>query len=270
MKNLAAIAALCLPLACLLPGAVTGQDQEGGPREAITAALAAEGVHIDFEHRAVRVGAQVLVRGELLEYLLVGPGGAAHESLFVTDVVPNVINTALLALGAEQGKNAQWIPVEPPPTLEERRAGKAPFTIVPPSGDGFYLYAAWREGDETFFFRIEDLVANLDTGRSMRRHRWVYLGSKFLTDRDGNEVFAADAEQNLVNVSFFRAGHTLLTPSLPECIEQSIWVANAWLVPPREAAVELVFAREPLAALPPEWEESLPVVVAPEAPEDGR
>ena len=120
----------------------------------------------------------------------------------------------------------------------------------------------------------DDLVSNLQTGRSMRRHRWVYLGSRFKSPRAGEpEVFVADLEQNLINIAFFYQGNTLLTASLVECREQTIWLANGWLVPPRGAPLELIFAREPIDRLPEAWAEALPLIEA-EAPappeEDGR
>ena len=42
-----------------------------------------------------------------------------------------------------------------------------------PTGDGFYPYVAWREGGEDFFFRVEDLIRDLDR----RRGRWEFRSS---------------------------------------------------------------------------------------------
>ncbi len=239
-------------------------------RRKLVATLAEQGVQIDLEQGLVGVPASVLVRHDLLEYLLVGPTGAAHEALLATDVTPSVLNAALLALGVAQGNNARWTVRDPPPTPEERADGVAPYTVDPPEGDGFYLYLAWREGDEVYRFRVEDLLSNLETGRAMRRHRWVYIGSRFAQLVPGEpEVFAADVEQNLVNVAWFHAGNTLVTAALPQCRRQDIWIANAWLVPPERSAVQLVFARAELERLPEAWEAELPLVASP-APGDSR
>ena len=258
---LAALTPLVLPLS-------PSQEERAAPaaedaaRDALRAALAEAGVLIDFEAGAAAIDVGVLVKDDLLEYLLIGPLGATHESLFQTNVTPSFLNTALLALGAEPGTNATWETIDPPPTLEERRAGKKPYTVTPPFGDGFYLYVTWREGDEVFRYRLEDLVANLKTGRAMARHRFVFLGSTFLPpEAEGDApVFAADVEGNLINVSFFRAGHTLLTAALPDCEDQSIWLANPYLLPRRGATVRLVFAREPRRAEPAAWDATLPRV----------
>jgi hypothetical protein len=231
---------------------------------ALVEALSQAGVHLDLAARAAHLDVRVLVKEDLLEYLLVGPGGAAHESLFLTTVEPSMLNAGLLALGVAPGANASYAPVEPPPTLEERKRGAWPYVVTPPRGDGFYLYAAWREAGELFFYRVEDLIANLATNRAMARHRWVFLGSAFVKDPKGEgEVFAADLHRNLINLTFFREGHTLLTAALADCEDQSIWIANPWLLPPAEARVRLIFAREPLAELPADWLAELPVIEAP-------
>lgn len=255
-----------LPLLALAwPGAALFAPQESAGSEVIELG----GIRADPSRGLLSIPAQVVVRTELLEYLLVGPRGAAHETLFATGEDPELFHAALLLLGATPGSNATWTPVEPPPTLEERRAGQRAYDVAPPEGEGFHLYAAWRDDGETYFFRVEDLVANLQTGRSMRRHGWVFLGSKFIDGGGGEEVFAASAEGNLINISYFQEGHTLFTCALPECVEQSIWVANAWLVPPRDEPVLLLVSREPLEAFPGDWPQEPPAISAAEEG-DGR
>ncbi|MEW6071633.1 MAG: YdjY domain-containing protein [Planctomycetota bacterium] len=269
--------ALLLVLGLLPPRAAVqapGAPPAGTPGEegaaALAARLAESGVKIDLERGLASVPARVLITQDLLEYLLVGPRGATHESMFLTDVAPSVLNVALLALGVEKGTNARLEPIEPPPTEDELRAGARRTNVIPPAGDGFLLYAAWREGEETYLFRTDDLVTNLATGRSMRRHRWIYLGSRFARLRAAEEErFVADLEGNLINIAFFYQGNTLLTAALPQCEEQTIWVANSALLPPFESPVSLVFARAPLDRLPPEWERALPVVPATAEGEDG-
>jgi len=250
--------AVLLAAAALLPGAWTGaargaQESVQGEDE-LAATLAREGLLLDRAAGVVSLPATVLVKNDLLEYLLVAPNGAAHESLFLTHVRPSLLNAALLLLGAEPGKNAHW---EEREGVDER--GRPLQTVYPPEGGGFYLHAAWTEGDETFFYRVEDLVRNLASGRGLRRHRWVYLGSRFAALKAGApETFLADVEGNLINIVYFFQGNTLLTAAPEECIEQSIWAANEWLLPPTGQPVRLFLAREPLAALPVEWAASLP------------
>jgi hypothetical protein len=264
---------LFLPLLAAVPAnqddaGATGQDDAA--EAALKMALEPEGIRMDVARGIVSIPATVLVREDLLEYLLVGPRGAGHEGLFLTPVRASLLNAALLALGVEVGLNARWqeIEREPADAQETEPEDLRPeYRILLPEGDGFLLYAAWREGDETYLFRIDDLISNLESGRSMQRHRFVFIGSRFRTVREGEpEVFVADLEQNFISLSFFYKGNTLLTAALPDCEQQTIWVANSWLVPPRGQSVSIVFAREPIASLPAEWVAELPVVE--EVPEE--
>ncbi len=244
-----------------LGGAGSGQDAaaDGNDAEAaLKAALRQAGIEIDLGLGMCSVPARVLVRNELLEYLLVGLHGSAHESLFATDVQPSLLNTALLALGAERGANAEWSERDPAPTEEELERGVSRVSVTLPKGDGFYLYALWKEAGEVYFLRIEDLLRNLKTGRSMRRHSWVYLGSRFAEfEADEPEQFVADREGNLINIAFFSEGNTLVTAALRDCLEQTIWIANSWMLPERDWPIQFVFARTPVSEAPSAWVDAL-------------
>ena len=229
-------------------------DQEPAGKDGLgdlTRVFEENGIRLDLDRKLCSINASVAVREELLEYLLVASYGASHESLFVTKTSPSVLNTAFLALGVEPGSNARWGPKDPPPSEEEMKRGASPYDITPPKGDGFFLYAAWEADGETYFYRVEDLVRNLSTGRCMKRHRWVYLGSRMVEwEKQGELAFAAEVMGNLVNIAFFEQGDTMLTGSLPECVEQSVWMGNSWLLPDREQDLKLIFSRERLNSLP--------------------
>lgn len=238
---------------------VSAQDPAPDVAETLRDAFAAEGILLDVANGVASVPAEILVRGDLLEYLVVNPRGAVHESAFLTSITASRINAALLALGVEPGRNARWKRKDPPPTLEQMRDGVPAYDVTPPEGDGFYVYVAWKLDGETHFHRMEDLILDLRTGATMRRHRWVYLGSRMVKLRgdQSQEAFAADLEGNLINIAFFEQGNTLLTGALPECIDQTIWQSNFWLLPERESPVELVFARERLLQCPADVETRL-------------
>ena len=253
-------------------------------RAQLVEAMAQAGIHLDLEAGLVSIPATVQIRSDLLEYALCTPRGQTHESLFLTEVSPTALNAALLALGLEPGQNARLLHAElaqggggEGPTnpaggpgageLSAAAAAQAP-KVEPPAGDALYLYVAWREEGELYFYRVDDLIANLDTGRTLRRHAWVFLGSRLVQPRarEGEpappEVFAAELEGNLINISFFFGGNTLLTASRPECIQQTIWVGNEWLLPPSSSPVEFFFSRAVLETVPVAWRDSLPVVKA--------
>lgn len=252
--------------ACTLTPATRAQGGPPPPGD-LQAALEKEGLRLDRERGLLALPVTVQIKHDLLEYLLVSPNGAAHESLFLTRARPSLLNAALLLLGVEPGRNA-WLETRPLPEGAGGEPVRPERKVHPPEGDGFYLYAAWREAGETYFFRVEDLVRNFATGRSLRRHRWVYLGSRFVALKpEASETFMADVSGNLVNLSFFFQGDTLLTAALEECYEQTIWAANEWLLPESGAPLALVFARAPLEALPAGWGALVPEVPFPSATE---
>lgn len=269
--------------------AATQAGPEGGPEggqtesqagsqdaeAALEAAFNAAGVFIDRAKSAVAFPVTAEVRMDRLEYVLVNPHGAVHETLLVTPVDAKVLGTAFLSVGAEVGKNVEYIPKDPQPTPDEARAGAKTHDVIVPSGKPIYLYAAWREGagirdaktgkfpEETLHFhRIEDLIVDLERDRTLRRHGWVWLGSRTLppANSGGPERFAADVTGNLACVSFFPQGDTLLTPALPECNSQTSWIANRWLLPAPGAPMLLIGSSQQLAAVPASFGAAVPLV----------
>jgi hypothetical protein len=256
------LAAACLALAPLVASPVVTSQDADAAADALATAFAGEGIEFDLEAGRLSFPAEVCVRQDLLEYVLVAEYGAAHESLFATGVNASVLNTALVTLGAKQGENVRWVPKDPQPTEEEARNGAPTHDVLPPTGDGFLIYAAWREDGEVYFYRLEDLITNLVSERAMKRHAWVYLGSRMIEDEKGGQRLAAEVEGNLINLSYFRAGNTLFSAALDACVHQTIWLPNAALLPPRGASVRLVFSKQRLKSLPEALEAELPVVGA--------
>lgn len=217
------------------------------PQDAASSGALAPGLWLDAERGIVALAAEVLVKEDLLEYLLVAPHGATHESLFVSAVSPTLVNAALLAAGAEPGLNARFAVGN-----EAGEEGEA--RVLAPEGPAsarFLPYVCWQEDGEDYFLRVEDVVTNLASGRSMRRHPWIYLGSRLVPGDDGGPpVFLAEAEGNLINIAFFFEGNTLFTAALEACLSQTIWIGNRALLPARGTPVVLLFSRERLTQPP--------------------
>jgi hypothetical protein len=133
-----------------------------------------------------------------------------------------------------------------------------------PSGEGLFLYVGWRADGEAYFFRVEDLVANVRAERCLRRHAFVYLGSKWIEPKPGAEpAFAADLEHNLINLVFFSAGHTLLTAAVAEAEDEEAWFANPWLLPDSDQPVLFVLSKTPINGLPAAISSQLPTAAFP-------
>ncbi|MFQ5748412.1 MAG: YdjY domain-containing protein [Planctomycetota bacterium] len=250
-----------LPFALLLAAACpqAGPSREQGSLAPVLRELASKGVRADPSGGLIEIDASICQRVEPLEYLLViAPRGKDHESLVSTrDLSAEALNAAMLLLGVHKGENARLIPRDPPPTKEEIEKGIYPYKVEPARGDGFYIYLSWevKEKDgppERFFYRAEDLVLNVRRQQTYKRGKWVYLGSRFFKPhKDAPELFAAEAEGNLVSLCNFNPPSHLLTGADPEADNQYIWYPNLYLLPEIGHPVKVLFSRRPLEGPPP-------------------
>ena len=244
-----------LPLLALTPWFQEGGTQDpaaqaarirGGGEGAVrqfAEELRSQGILLDLARGRAAVEGSVQDPQMPMEYLLVGPKGALHETLFATEARPSRLTTALYLLGLEAGRNVEYREKNPLPSEAEMAEGVLPYEVLPPSGPGVFIYAEWKEGEERRRYRAEDLILNQKTGRTVARSRWVFLGSRWLqpTPKDPR-VFAADLEENIVSVCFFASGNQVLTSPDPDGQEQHLFFPNRWLLPPKGTKVSLVFS----------------------------
>jgi len=248
----------CLPVLALgvlfATGPSAAQDSGRGdsPQIDLEQAFQAEGLHLDLDAGLCSIPVQVCIRDDLLEYVLVADYGASHESLFSTNVTPSIWNTALVALGGEPARGGRFRAKDPFPTDDELQAGVPPYIVELPEGTPFYAYALWREDGEARMHRLEDLIGNLRTGRAMKRHALRYVGSHMRRPDPAKEaeVFAADMLGNMLSVHFFRQDEEILSTAVVDAVYDTIWVANAWLVPERGVQLQLIVSRKPIDGLP--------------------
>lgn len=233
--------------------------QDDALRAKITAELKSAGVRIDLDRQLIEIDATIQQNREPLEYLLVTEKGKDHEALLrCSGVSAEALNTAMLLMGVERGKNYEMRELDPPPTREEFEAGAPMFEVDPASGDGFYLYVSWQEEDldgvmRTRFHRAEDLVVNVQEERTYKRGRWIYLGSRFIKPhKDAKEYFAAEGEGNLISVVYFKPANHLATGADPAAENQYIWYPNIFLMPEIGSSVRMLFSRTELDQAPPQ------------------
>jgi len=243
-----------------LPTAFLPQQEEGAEDgSAVVSALASQGIHLNLEGGWIEVAATICQRSDPLEYLVINlPRGKDHEALFGCEGVDaQSLNAAMLLLGVKAGANGKFEELDTPPTREDLEAGKPSHKVIPASGDGFFIQAAWDivgpDGKvETYFHRAEDLVLNLRDQRAYHRGKFIYLGSRFIKPhRDAREMFAADAEGNYVSLCYFVPANHLLTGNDPNADDQYLWYPNIYLLPDIGHSVRLFFSIEPLSQPPP-------------------
>lgn len=238
----------------------TDQDKETTKPavEPLLAMLRKQGVEVDLEAKTVTIDAVVNRPADPLEYLLIHKRGKSHEALFVTEVKPSLLNSGLLLLGFEEGKNASYKPIDPPPTEEEVAKGADWVEIFPPEGMRMFITATWKpeaaekggeEGatpkeTEEQTVLVEDLILDMSTRKTVLDSEWIFLGGRMAAMyRNEPEVFIADFEGNLVSICYLSPENHLATMKHENARDdQNWWISD--LCPPPGTAVKVCFHRD--------------------------
>lgn len=204
--------------------------------------LKKEGITVDAKAGTVSIPAVVNEARQEIEYLLIHRRGKTHEAVFVTKSKPSVINAALLMLGLEPGKNADYVEKQPPPSLEEIENGVDPIIVTPPSGTGLWMTVRWAGAEgKPVEHCVEDVLFDLTTQEPLGECRWVYLGGRMARlYKDDPEVYVADFEGNLVSVCYMRPTNHLATLVHEHARDEQNWWTTK-LLPDRDTEVEFVF-----------------------------
>jgi hypothetical protein len=193
--------------------------------------LAKQGVLHDPAAKRFEVKGEFGQPTRVLEFIAVGEGGRAHESLTILNVVPSAMKRAAVDLGLKPGKAADFT------------QGR------PPEGEGMYVYAAWEGRARPV--RAEKLVRNTKTGGQLTAGPLVYIGSReFVKEVSWDTYFAADVYQNLVGIVWKYSGDMVFAASEPAGDDEYIWAPNPDLVPAPGTALRMIFCMEPVA----EWD----------------
>ncbi len=157
--------------------------------------------------------------------MLMFNGTKCHESVLCADVPGHFIHTALLALGAEPGKPVQFQP-----------------EFIPPTGEEIEILVRWKnEGGETVEMRGQDLVA--DSEGNPMRVPWVFAGSLFYEDGEGNRRYAAEMEGEFFGVSNFPSCILDVPQASSSSNEALVYVANEKTLPERGTPVTLILRK---------------------------
>jgi hypothetical protein len=247
MNAIAVPLAVCLFSACTLRAQPEPRpDPEREARARVVEELRKQGVALDLDQQTAIVRAVVNRPADPIEYLLIHPRGKGHEALFVTEVQPSVLNSALLMLGFQEGKNADLVEKQPLPSEAELEKGVSPYDIVHPTGNELWITVRWREADKPVEVCAGELIVDLTTEKPAVGESWIFLGGRMAPlYRNEAAVFVADYEGNLVSICYLRPNNHLATMRHERALDdQNWWVADR--CPPPGTEVEVVFhAREP-------------------------
>lgn len=144
-----------------------------------------------------------------------------HESLVVTSAKPSHIHAALLLLGLEPG-------------TPERLDPSAP---MPATGPTLRIEILFKADNQTTTRRVEELIINAKTGKTLPNQQWVFAGSRFLPKPNNNgtttEVYDADGTGTLIGLATF--GSETIAPragfSPQASVAEPVWIARKETLP---------------------------------------
>ena len=185
-------------------------------------------VWINQKKKQVAVDGEVCLTKGYLEMFACILGTKEHESVVALHSKAFVMHTALLAVGAEPGKPAQWRP-----------------RYQPASGSKIRLEVEWAGADKKVKReRAQQWVRDLKTKQPMA-HDWVFAGSLFWVEPETKKKFYRAEGGEVVCVSNFPVAMLDLPIESSQVNEELAFEALTENIPPRRTPVRLYFIPEP-------------------------
>ncbi len=179
-------------------------------------------LQLDARRRAVRCAGEVnMDAGGPIELLACLPRGKTHETVFTLDLEPIHLQTALLLLGAEPGRN----PAYDYPEWDEDR--------LRPPGDLALIRVEWEADGARRSAPAEAFLYNVVADTPMAPATWAFLGSAVVDGR-----FGADLDGSLITT--YHDPLAVLEMNLPTVNDDVYYHVNESRCPPVGTPVELV------------------------------
>ncbi|MGD9127474.1 MAG: YdjY domain-containing protein [Planctomycetia bacterium] len=180
-------------------------------------------VWVDKKNKQVIMLGRVVQRNAPLEMLVCPKGTKEHESILAVDTLAMVAHTALILVGAEQGKPVQFQP-------EYQAATGTPVAID----------VVWKDKDGKIQkAKAQDWIQNMQTKKAME-HDWVFAGSSFWKDKEtGKEMYLAE-QGDFICVSNFPTA--MLDLPIKSSQKNDALMFQAWedRVPPLNTPVTII------------------------------
>ena len=188
-------------------------------------------VWINNQSKTVLVGGKVCLREGPLEMFACPRQTKEHESIVAVNSPAFLVHTGLLAVGAQPGKAAQFVP-----------------EYVPARGDEIRVEVLWTD-DKGHKQRVvaQQWIRKAGTEQSLE-HPWVFVGSSFWTDEStGKRYYQAEAGDMICVSNFSTAVMDLPVPS-SQADDSLLFEAYTERIPPLRTKVRLLLSLEPKAA----------------------
>ncbi len=189
-------------------------------------------LRLDKKARSVSFPGRVNMDKDFIEYVLVTPQGALHESLLSSEVQPSDLHFAMLLIGAKGAGILAPAPGDAPPgQIDAEYLRTAPRL----KGDNLTFAVKWKAKDGSEQTTpVEDWLVHPDSHKAVPRGPWIYTGSMFgqeggfLAQQQG--TFASVVTNPAALINNPRLGNN----------DDKAWVVNEKKVPPVDTPVEIV------------------------------
>jgi hypothetical protein len=186
--------------------------------------LAPDGkVWLDTKNKRVVLEGEVCLREGQLEMFACLKGTKEHESIVAVLTKAHVVHAALVALGAEPGSPAQFIP--------QYQAAHGPRVDV----TLFWTDAKGKRQRAT----AQDWIRNVKTGKPMTEY-WVFGGSGFWKDEITGEQFYKAEDGDFICISNFASAMLDLPVESSQSNEALLFEALTDRIPPSGTKLSLV------------------------------
>lgn len=173
-------------------------------------------VLIDQTKKELALKGMVNLNSGPMELIACATGGRTHESVLIMDVEPIHLQTSLLLIGLQPGRNIRW--------EGDTRV---------PEGSGVIIEVTWELGGIEHIYRAEDLVMDVTSKKTMPHTAWIFTGSQIINGR-----FMAQEEKSLITT--YRFPYTIIDNPLPSGTDDELYVANTLLLPPVGTPVNMI------------------------------
>jgi hypothetical protein len=239
MSSRAAIFLLCsaIPLLAQAPA------QFKTPKETAPGIFEIGAIRLDKNEGALTFPAKVNMTDGLVEYLMVTPQGAVHESVLISDVEPQDVHMAMLLLGAKGMAAGQE--GKAPERIDAAFLAKAPKL----TGDRILLSVRWKDKDGKELTAPAErwLVRKIFTPKkpaklaSAEDGPWLYTGSFIYENR-----FIAQVEGAVAALVTFPSA--LINNPRTGSNDDHVWFVKTEAVPPAGTPVEFTIKLQPANA----------------------
>jgi hypothetical protein len=189
-----------------------------------------EGLWFDAEHRALVIGAKVVLRQGPLEHLLCLKGTKEHEAILATPARPKQIHAGLLLTGAEPGHPVRFLP-----------------KFEPPSGTAISIEVVWEKDGKSLRADARSWVKDEKTRGPLERD-WVFAGSELYQDPITKKTVYAAEDGDLITVSNFGSSILDLPIASSASDADRIFSADTAKIP--ETGTEVFLVLHPKAEKP--------------------